>query len=119
MMNRRASFAAVDIIREMIKRELLDPIEDLVEKLVPPPPPPTYAAERNLHAMMEFFRRQQANCVELAPHVAAGKSHDELAQQVGLRVETVRQRWSRCCRAFKEYLREVPEVEAWIWAEEA
>ncbi len=115
MMNRVANFVAIDILRILIGAEQVDRIDPAEPIAAPPPKPPFDEAERMRYAMLAFFERENAPCVRLAHPYFANLRWQAVADEMQLEVDTVKQRWSRCVRAFKAFLSEDPAIESWIF----
>ena len=131
MMNRVANFSAVDFIRDQVKRRRLEPIGpaephesggpreniDLARLAQEPAPAFVDAPERLKFLLLAHFDRAYAPCAETARKFFANLGWQAVATDMGLNVDTVKQRWSRCVKAFREFLAEHPECEAWIFEE--
>jgi DNA-directed RNA polymerase specialized sigma24 family protein len=133
MKNRVAEFAVVDLIRGKVRERRTVPLgppgpDDgegsgvgLDPERIPAPAasPVLDAPERLRFVILEFFRRENAPCLEIGHHFYAKRSWQVVAGELGLQPDAVKQRWSRCVKAFREFLTLHPEVRDWVFEESA
>ncbi|HXS81661.1 MAG TPA: hypothetical protein VN896_03000 [Methylomirabilota bacterium] len=133
MMNQVANFAAIDLVRELVKRGRFVTIDgddgddsgDRVASIDPertalgPAPIHRDAPERLRHLVLAWFDAENKPCHDLGIHYYSGQGWQAVSQELGLGIDTVRQRWSRCVKQFREFLTENPGVEDWVFEEGA
>ena len=112
---------AIDEIRRRTRRRLRSENFDELSKDIPEESSGSSGdrLSRLWFLAMEFFRQNKSDCQDLGLKYAQLHGWELVARELGITTLAVRGRWSRCMKAFRDWLSRDPELmEEWLPAHE-